>query len=1012
MADNDVITDSDPESLPETSGQTAVNVLSDTALPGDVSGDDAPHLPGGPAIEGDSDAASDSETLNTGLAPHESLELMGRSLVESYNTEVREVQSQAEQAAAALRQLDDAVLVRLDPTICPWNTVFEHRRHRYRWVDPETDEEQETLETEHCQSGLCGLGQAAEDSLWLRRTTLWNRFTDARTRLETLAGARDDRMRQAQEIAQQVGQMLGQSEDSGTGNLANAADTDGAGDSIALLDPAELALPVIEEPAPVAATDERTDEERRQQKSQLIDAIDVGTFDSELRMPGGGMDSFETVLPDEYQKDSDVWFTILQRHPDQAQYLPQEALNDPQFALKMLETRGVAAERALAEIPENISGSPEFILKLIETNWRAARDVCPIELKNNPEVALKALRYFEQDALDTFEWLGDEVKDNSLVMNAAVLMSPAAMRHASRRLRNDRDLLHDVLTASLALCDQATRRETSKASVSATPSFDWRVAYREESRFRIERRVDFWPAVETIMGRTLETPRDDDQVMLLAVLHDGRAMQFASDRIKSDRAFVLTALGMIHEKLPPRYSADSCRTLCEHLGDLLRDNQELALFAIECAGGQDIMHCWSERLRRDREFVLQALSGSLYRGRMLASLPDYLRDDEGIVELALATDGSALQHASDRLQQDRRFVLRAIKASASTESFEASLQVARRFFGDHDPPGDGGDIHWFAANRPLISPADVHESLRNDADVVMACIEAGASIRGAAPQLMNDLKFARRAIEAFARRAVHPQLPLRIGERLVSLLPEKIRDSDDAMLGCIARQGSSAKYASPRLRNNPTFGARAVQSSENARATLDHLARSLRDDDSVMQSTAERNPELAVSMASERLKGDRTFAFAAMRSSNDPESLRTQLSGALPTKSDISADAQPAAPPGGISPGDLWTLVVVILGGLLFGYVAYVLPTLDAQLASGTSAIRISVAIMLGLGFFGALNRVIASRREPEPKSQPVSAEPPDARLFEPVEEHDPTVHYTRGGGVEGFRPRGKADRG
>lgn len=995
MADNDVTHDNSQESLSESPGQSAPEVLTDTPP---VSADESATAVTDPA-EGESDDATSGETVPAGLSPQDSLRLMGRSLVESFNTEVLELQQQVEVAAECLTLLEDAELVRLEPTICPRNTVFEHRRHMYRWTDAESGEEQESLETEHCQSGLCKFGQGAEDSLWLKKTTLWNRYTDARERLAELGEQREDQQRQAFEILQQAR------------DVGDEVEEDI--DPVELLDPAELSLPAVAEPLSATAPDERTDDERRQQKHQLLNAIETGTFDSELRRSDGSMDDFRTVLPDEYHADADVWFVILQRFPDQVQYLPEEGLKDQAFALKMLETRGVAAERALAEIPTEITESLEFLLKLMETNWRAARDVCPSELKNNPEVALKALRHFEQDALDTFEWLGDEAKDSALVMNAAVLMSPATMRHVSRRLRNDRDFLHDILTASLALCDQATRRESLKTDVSSAPSFDWRVAYREQSRFRIERRVDFWPAIETILERTKDDPRDDDQVMLLAVLHDGRAMQYASDRLKSDRMFVITALDTIRQKLPPRYAAEACRAVCEHLGELLRDDEELAMFAVACVSGQDIMNCWSERLRRDRDFVMKAMESALYRGRMLESLPDFLRDDEAVVELALKTDGTALQYASDRLQQDRRFVLRAIKASASTETFEAALNVSRGFFGDYEPPGDGGDVHWFAANRSLISPGDVHESLRNDPDVVLASLESGASVRGASPQLLGDSRFTRRAIEAFGRRAAHPQLPLKIGERLISLLPERMRDSDELMLASIERQGSSSRYASTRLKNSPTFGARAVQVSENARATLDHLARSLRDDDSVMQSTAQRNAELAVSMASDRIKSDRQFAFTAMRASNDPESLRTHLTEALPDPDEMLPEAAPKPHREGITVTDLWMLLVVILGGLLFGYTAYVLPTIETQLTDGTTLIRVAVGILLGFGFIGALNRVVASRRgESSPASSISGAEENEARLLRPTDETERGVHYTRGGGVEPFGPNRDAGRG
>ena len=152
---------------------------------------------------------------------------------------------------------------------------------------------------------------------------------------------RDDRLAKIHELDAQIAGLVA----SGTLVLDDVKDRSA---SLELLDPSVLSLPAIEEPMTVTASDPRTSEERARQKKKLLEAIEAGTYDSELQRPEGGMDDFRTVLPDEFHNDPDVWNAIVRLHPEQMQYLPKENLDDPNFALRLLENRGAAAERALA----------------------------------------------------------------------------------------------------------------------------------------------------------------------------------------------------------------------------------------------------------------------------------------------------------------------------------------------------------------------------------------------------------------------------------------------------------------------------------------------------------------------------------------------------------------------------------------------------------------------------------------------------------------------------------------
>ena len=350
------------------------DVLSDVAMDGSASANSGENqetdFEEAVAVDSTLDIESDDfEDVTARDAAGSSLVVLRASIAGAFNTEVRELEARIRECDLSLKQLNQARQVQLESSLCPRNTVFEHNRYRFVWTDVATGEQHESLTTESCQSGLCELGKDAENSLWLQKTTSWNRYADANERLKQLVIERDDRLAKIHELNAQIAGLVA----SVTLVLDDVKDRSA---SLELLDPSVLSLPAIEEPMTVTASDPRTSEERARQKKKLLEAIEAGTYDSELQRPEGGMDDFRTVLPDEFHNDPDVWNAIVRLHPEQMQYLPKENLDDPNFALRLLENRGAAAERALAQLPDSVRGDAVFIMQLIETNWRAARDAC------------------------------------------------------------------------------------------------------------------------------------------------------------------------------------------------------------------------------------------------------------------------------------------------------------------------------------------------------------------------------------------------------------------------------------------------------------------------------------------------------------------------------------------------------------------------------------------------------------------------------------------------------------
>lgn len=974
---------------PEQTGNSAPSAPT-TALQGDL----APEAAANESLNTENQGALATTTSPSedapALSPQDTLLRLRESLIETFNTEVADTFKRLMLLADGLDELQRAQLVRLDTTTCPRNTIFEHVQQKYVWFDPELDAEQSTLECERCLGGLCDTGTDVDNLLWLRKQTIWSRFQEARRLLDDLNRDRPSRLKQLDDFEEQL-QTIRQSEKIGpqSGRTIQPARATLDDLSALLIDPTGLAIPVVQEPVELKATATRTSEDLQRERKRLIEAIEAGSYDTQLGVNAKGSTDCRSLLPNELHSDAEVWKAMLRRYPDQMKYLPRTTLATPQFALQMLDSGGALAQRVSESLPETLRGDNGFVLKLIEQNWRAARDSSGPEVRNSPDVALKALRHFDQDVIETLNWIGPVARDNAFVMSTATLMCPTAIKFASDRLKHDHEFVHDVLQASLVLCEEATRRERTKSRFAGAANFDWRVTRRENSRYRIGGRKDAWHAVEAILEHLPDEPRNDEGVMLLALLHDGRAMEYASNRLRLSRTFVLSAITAMAEQQYPEHLQDSLAAMCPLIDPTLRDDEEIAISAIEACSGRMVMECWSEKLLSNLDFLIRAMSLCLYRKPLLAAASATLKSDERVVMTALVTDGTAIQAAAPRLQSDKRFILKAIHAAATPENFNETLTLARHHYGDQVPAvGDNSDERLFAATQCQISLGDLAESLRGDRDIAIANLEIGGIAKGTSVALLNDTKFAADAISVFARKAAFSNMRHRIGDRLMAFLPDRVRDNEDVILTAIKEQGGLARFASARLRSDARFAARAVAVSENAAATIEHLSKALRDNHDVMEATAKVNADLAVQLASDRLKNDELFAATVLKSAVNPERLRSKL--AKPAAQVTQLSSSPGSG-GGMTAADWWAVVVVVLGALLFGYIFVAVPKFE-EFASGTTMLQVSIAVALGLGVLFALNQVRVSRR-----SHSMSPEPPTSFVtFDDSE----SQRYTRDGGL------------
>jgi len=505
------------------------------------------------------------------------------------------------------------------------------------------------------------------------------------------------------------------------------------------------------------------------------------------------------------------------------------------------------------------------------------------------------------------------------------------IQHASERLRSNRQFARRVLSESLELYEQA--RAPRQEDAAEVASDDRQIATRTEqerstgsSADRIRPRGS-WEALDFILRHLGGSVKNDEDAMLPALVQDGRAVQHLSDRLRSDKRFLIQVIDTVRERFGADHAAEVCKRIGSELPETLQADEEIAVRVVEACSGQDVMKGWSEQLHQSKSFAMKALSQSIHRRGLLANLSDELRDDEEVVMKALAGEGSAILAASDRLRSDREFLRRALSVATDPAVLDELSRLMRKQYDEEDPGAEGRiDYERNAADRLIVQVKWLPARARGDEELVLAALEAGGSLEGASDRLRNAPSFATMAVDCFGRNSVLDAVGETLGERVMEALGTKVRDNEQAMLAAVQRSGAAVKYASVRLRNSALFAVQALDVSEDVSATLEALSASLRNKETVMVAAAKADPLAAVQHASPRLRANRRFADVVLTATDNPDEIAPHLQGkAAQYVHAPPSDPETATPTkkGRVRPADVMIVGLGAIFALAMGFALY-----------------------------------------------------------------------------------------
>lgn len=162
--------------------------------------------------------------------------------------------------------------------------------------------------------------------------------------------------------------------------------------------------------------------------------------------------------------------------------------------------------------------------------------------------------------------------------------------------------------------------------------------------------------------------RDDEDVVLTALNSEEpeiHCFKYASDRLKSDKKFVLESMKIIPKS-------------CEYMDVTLKNDKEFILSIIKNNYPEVLLY--TPNLQKDEDIVKEALKR---KGSLLQCVDSKFKDREDIVNIAISNHGAAFFDASNDLQNNKVLFRTALK-NMDTYSKNSLLNANTDFYKDKE----------------------------------------------------------------------------------------------------------------------------------------------------------------------------------------------------------------------------------------------------------------------------------------------------------------------------------------
>jgi len=347
-----------------------------------------------------------------------------------------------------------------------------------------------------------------------------------------------------------------------------------------------------------------------------------------------------------------------------------------------LGTETVAAHaEGFATIERHADGSSKAMLKTHNGSWRDAifkdwRELqyAPLDVRGDRDVVLHAIN----QNLQAFAFAQDKLKSDKAFVIDAVSLHGQALKFADALLRADPEVvLQAVQQNRLALqfASEEIRTNNEMVAEGVRRSGHHLQCVGDELGVPI---AASRAAIHLVLpGRWREKVERDWERLAIAppevrgeanLVQDaikvsfGEALQYASDRLRSDSGLVAQAVrldgrtlrhalekpgGPREDRKVVKQAIQQTWMAYEYVGESLRSDEEIALLAMRQS--TEAMKFLPNDLRADRSFMLRAVQCD---GLGLRFASPELQEDKEIVMLAAKQNWLALQHVSEEVRRE------------------------------------------------------------------------------------------------------------------------------------------------------------------------------------------------------------------------------------------------------------------------------------------------------------------------------------------------------------------------
>lgn len=266
--------------------------------------------------------------------------------------------------------------------------------------------------------------------------------------------------------------------------------------------------------------------------------------------------------PDTLKNDKEVLKLILKKCPRYLEHVSQELKNDPEVVQIAVSSNPWAIVHALGKYladlnimsivvqkeprlvhraSQELRNNKEFMMSVVRKKGHLLRCASD-ELKNDEDVVLAAIKASD-DGMVLSE-ASIEMKGNIHVVQQAILKNATAMQYASTELRNNKELALLVVRQDplclLLLSDELQQdRQVILAAIEHDRAIEKAASYIPDYLMNDREFVMLAVGRNGLALFHANKFEDDPEIVLSAIENTARALMFASENLKKDKAFLL-----------------------------------------------------------------------------------------------------------------------------------------------------------------------------------------------------------------------------------------------------------------------------------------------------------------------------------------------------------------------------------------------------------------------------------------------------------------------------------------